>query len=55
MDATINDTCGRSFQERASLSRRGIAEILGRFVQLDSPWTSHRRIAGQLQVACSTL
>ena len=55
MDATINDTCGRSFQERPSLSRRGIAEILGRFEQLDSPWTPHRRIARQLQVACSTL
>lgn len=55
MDATINDTSGRSFQERPSRSRRGVAEILGRFEQLDSPWISHRQIAGQLQVACSTL
>jgi len=55
MDATIDDNPGRPLQERPSSSRRGVAGILGRFEQLDSPWTSRRQIAGQLQVACSTL
>jgi len=55
MDATVKDTSGRPFQEHPFPSRRGIAEILSRFEQLDSPWTSHRQIAGQLHVPCSTL
>src|SRR3989304_4083277 len=55
MDATVDYNPRRSPQERASPSRRGVADVLGRFEQLDSPWTSHRQIAGQLQVAPSTL
>ena len=55
VDATIDDNPGWPLQERPFSSRRWVAEILGRFEQLDSPWTSRRQIAGQLQVACSTL
>src|SRR3990172_9293538 len=54
-DAPVDYNPRRSPQERASPSRRGVADVLGRFEQLDSPWTSHRQIAGQLQVAPSTL
>ena len=42
-------------RESAAPSRREVAEIIVQFDTLDSPWTSCRQIAGQLNVPARTL
>jgi hypothetical protein len=42
-------------KEPLAQSRRGVAEKIAQFDTLDSPWTSCRRIAGQLEVPARTL
>jgi hypothetical protein len=51
LDCTV-ECCPK---ESPALSRRGVAEKIVQFDTLDSPWTSCRRIAGQLDVPARTL
>ena len=55
MDATLDCTVTGCPQEPPAWSRRGVAEKMAQFETLDSPWTSRRRIAGQLDVPPRTL
>jgi len=55
MDATFDCTAQGCLQEPSLWSRRGVAEKMAQFESLDSPWTSPRRIAGQLDVSARTL
>ena len=55
MGATVDCTTRASEQEWPVQSRRGVAEKLARFKRLDSPWTSHRQIARQIDVSARTL
>lgn len=55
MDATLDCTAQGCPQEPSVRSRRGVAEKMAQFATLDSPWTSPRRIAGQLDVPARTL
>jgi hypothetical protein len=55
MSATLNFTAQACPQKPATLSRREVAEKIAGFDALDSPWTSCRHIAGQLDVPPRTL
>jgi hypothetical protein len=55
MDATLDCIAQRCPLEPPTWSRRGVAEKLAEFDTLDSPWTSSRQIAGQLNVPARTL
>jgi len=55
MDAALDCTVSASLRESSTWSRRGVAERMAQFEALDSPWTSCRRIAGQLDVPPRTL
>jgi hypothetical protein len=55
MDATLDCTARGCPQEPSTRSRRGVAEKMAEFESLDSPWTSPRRIADQLEVPARTL
>ncbi len=55
VDAVLDCTVASCPQEPPLLSRRGVAEKMAQFEALDSPWTSHRRIAGELDVPPRTL
>ena len=55
MDATLDCTAPRCTKESPARSRRGVAEKITQFDSLDSPWTSRRRIAGQLGLPARTL
>ena len=55
MDATLDCTARCCPQEPPAWSRRGVAEKMAQFETLDSPWTSSRQIAGQLDVPARTL
>lgn len=55
MGATVDCTARASKQEWPVQSRRGVAEKLALFKRLDSPWTSHRQIAQQIDVPARTL
>jgi hypothetical protein len=52
---TLDCTARYCPKESPALSRRGVAEKIVQFDTLDSPWTSSRRIAGQLDVPVRTL
>jgi len=55
MSATFDCTARCCPKEPLAQSRRGVAEKIAQFDTLDSPWTSCRRIAGQLEVPARTL
>lgn len=55
MDAAIHCSTSDSPVESSTRSRRGVAEKMAQFATLDSPWTSCRKIAGQLEVPARTL
>ena len=55
MSAMLDCTEGCYTRESAAPSRREVAEIIVQFNTLDSPWTSCRQIAGQLNVPARTL
>ena len=55
MDATSQCTRFRSPHKRPLHGRRTVAEKLERFKRLDSPWTSHARIAREIEVPRRTL
>jgi hypothetical protein len=55
MDAMSDYTDPISGQEQPTRSRLFVAEKLDQFENLDSPWTSCRQIAGQLDVPARTL
>jgi len=55
MGATLDCTVRCCPKESPALSRREVAEKIVQFDTLDSPWTSSRRIAGQLDVPVRTL
>jgi hypothetical protein len=55
MSATLDCTAQCSPQELPAPSRREVAEKVAQFNTLDSPWTSCRQIAGQLEVSPRTL
>ena len=54
MDATLHCT-EFSCPQRSPHSRRLVAEKLDQFAKLDSPWTSRRQIARQIDVSDRTL
>lgn len=55
MDATLDCTARCCPQEPPTRSRRGVAQKMAQFQTLDSPWTSARQIAGQLDLPARTL
>ncbi len=55
MSATLDCTARCRPKNSTAPSRREVAEIIVQFDTLDSPWTSCRRIAGQLDVPARTL
>jgi Family of unknown function (DUF6399) len=55
MSAVLDYTVPACPQESPTWSRRGVAEKMALFETLDSPWTSCRQIAGQLEVPPRTL
>ena len=55
MSATRDCTARCCRKKSAAPSRREVAEKIAQFDTLDSPWTSCRRIAGQLDVPARTL
>lgn len=55
MDATLHCTEFSCPQKRSPHSRRFEAEKLDQFAKLDSPWTSRRQIARQIDVSDRTL
>ena len=55
MGATLDCTVEFCPKKPPALSRRGVAEKIVQFDTLASPWTSRRRIAGQLDVPARTL
>jgi hypothetical protein len=55
MSATIDFTAGCCPKEPSVQSRREVAEKIAQFDTLNSPWTSCRQIAGQLEVPARTL
>src|SRR5260221_12198454 len=55
MDASIDCTAPASRQKWPVQSRRGVAEKLGQFNQLDTPYISRREIAQQIDVPERTL
>ena len=54
MSAAFDCTARCCPKESPAKSRRGVAEKIVQFHTLDSPWTSRRRIAGQLDVPVRT-
>ena len=55
MDATVDCTAPSCPQELPTWPRRVVAEKMAQFEALDSPWASHRQIAGQWDVPARTL
>ena len=55
MSAAFDCTARCCPKEPLAQSRRGVAEKIAQFDTLSSPWTSCRRIAGQLEVPARTL
>ena len=55
MSATLDCTAQVCPRKTAATSRREVAEKIAQFDTLDSPWTSCRQIAGQLDVPARTL
>jgi len=55
MDATLDCITSCSPQKRPVSSRWGVAHTMAQFHGMNSPWTSSRRIAGQLPVSARTL
>jgi len=55
MSATLDCTARCCPEKSTAPSRREVAEKIAQFDALDSPWTSCRRIAGQLDVPARTL
>jgi hypothetical protein len=55
MDASIDCTARASQQKWPVQSRRGVAEKLGQFKRLDTPYTSRREIAKEINVPERTL
>jgi hypothetical protein len=55
MSAAFDCTTRCCPKEPLAQSRRGVAEKIAQFDTLNSPWTSCRRIAGQLEVPARTL
>ena len=55
VDAMLDCTAPRRPPESPAWSRRGIAEKVVEYEARKSPWTSRRRIAGELGVPARTL
>lgn len=55
MDAALDCTVSASLRESSTWPRRGVAVKMAQFEVLDSPWTSCRQIADQLDVPPRTL
>src|ERR1700676_4613844 len=55
MDASVDCTARASPQKWPVQSRRGVAEKLGQFKRLDTPFVSRREIAQQIEVSERTL